>query len=434
MRPFILTIFLTYFFIQASYSQTLNAYLKGADDALAKKDYFSAYSFLRTAHEIEPNNTEITYKLATAARLYSAFTRAETFYTEVDSSKKAADFPATGFWLGYVKERLGKYQEALDLYNIYISEHSDEDAEITALARRHIEISQWAIRELKNKDTTLTLVHLGPEVNTTFSEFGAHQIDSLLYYTSLRFLIERSAHPDKPYSKILISEENGTGVEDTVVNDSSLHTANLAFNGARDRVFYTLCEYINGSEIQCDLYYRDIVEGAYGIAQKLPEPINMAGYTTTQPFVGYDPVSKREVLYFVSNRPGGKGKQDIWYCYIADRDNFTAPENLTAINTPETDNSPFFLRDTYRLFFALEGYLGFGGLDIYQVNYNDGKWDTIVNMGAPLNSSLDDAFYILSPDGQVGYFSSNRIGSMYLSPEDEACCYDIYYFSKPPII
>jgi hypothetical protein len=59
MRPFILTIFLTYFFIQASYSQTLNAYLKGADDALAKKDYFSAYSFLRTAHEIEPNNTEI---------------------------------------------------------------------------------------------------------------------------------------------------------------------------------------------------------------------------------------------------------------------------------------------------------------------------------------------------------------------------------------
>ncbi len=430
MRSIILTTLLSLFLIRTASSQTLNAYVKGADDALAKKDYFSAYNFMRTAHEIEPNNVELTYKLAEAARLYSAFTRAEQFYTEVDSSKTADKFPATSFWLGYVKERLGKYQEALDLYNIYISEHNDEDAELTALAQKHIEISKWAIEELKNKDTIYTYKHLGPEVNTTFSEFGARQDSNTLYYTSLRFLLKNAVHPDKPYSKILKSEDHKTGVIDSVLDDSYLHTANITFNGAKDRVFYSLCEYVNASEIRCNLYYRDIVDGAFSLAQKLPDPINVEGYTTTQPNVGFDPKSNREVLYFTSDRPGGKGKQDIWFCYIAGKDNFTAPENLAAINTPATDNSPFYDRTNNILYFGSEGYLGFGGLDIYRTEYHNGEWGEIVDMGSPMNSSLDDAFFTVSNDGKVGYFSSNRLGSMYLSPEDEACCYDIYEFDK----
>ena len=430
MRPLILTIFLSMILMQTAFSQTLNAYVKGADDAMAKKDYFSAYNFLRTAHEIEPNNTEITYKLAEAARHYSAFTRAEAFYTEVDSSKNAADFPATGFWLGYVKERLGKYQEALDLYNIYISEHSEEDPELTAMARKHIEISKWAIEALKTKDTIYTYTHLGSEVNTTFSEFGARGDSNLLYYTSLRFLLKESAHPEKPYSKILKREDQKVGEIDTLLNDNFLHTANFTLNGAKDRVYYSLCEYINASEIRCNLYYRDIVDGVFGIAQKLPEPINMTGYTNTQPYIGYDSLKQKEVLYFISDRPGGKGKADIWFCNIADRDNFSPPENLTALNTPSTEQSPYYNRETNTFYFSSDGYLGFGGLDIYSVDITKGIWGTPVDMGTPMNSSLDDAFFTLSEDGKKGYFSSNRLGSMYLSPEDEACCYDIYQIDK----
>ena len=430
MRPLILTVLFSFILIKAASGQTLNAYVKGADEALAKKDYFSAYNFMRTAHEIEPKNTELTYKLAEAARLYSAFTRAEMYYTEVDSSKDAADFPATDFWLGYVKERLGKYQEALDLYNIYISEHSDDDAELTALAKKHTEISQWAIKALETKDTIFTYIHLGSEVNTTFSEFGARQDSNLLYYTSLRFLLKESAHPEKPYSKILKRTDQKTGEVDTLINDTYLHTANFTLNGAKDRVYYSLCEYINASEIRCNLYYRDIVDGAFGIAQKLPEPINMAGYTNTQPYIGYDSIKQKEVLFFVSDRPGGKGRADIWFCNIADRDNFSPPENLTAVNTESAEQSPYYHRGTNTFYFSSEGYLGFGGLDIYSVEINNGLWGVPVNMGSPMNSSLDDAFFTMSEDGDQGFFSSNRIGSMYLSPEDEACCYDIYQFDR----
>ena len=414
--------------------QTLNAYAKGAQEAFDKKDYYTAYNFLRIAHEIEPNNTVHTYHLAEAARYYSAFTMAEKYYSEVDSSANAKDYPATGFWLGNVKERLGKYQEALDLYQIYLSEHDGEDTLLTPMAQKHIDICTWALREIENKDTTLTLELLGPEVNTTFSEFGAAKLDSLLYYSSLRFLGKADvALPEKPYAKILISENDSTGVVDTLINDDNFHTSHTAFNSARDRVYYTICDYINGIDIRCDLYYRDIINGEYGLAQKLPEPINMAGYTTTQPHVGYDPQSKREVLYFASDRPGGKGRLDIWYCYIAGPDNFTAPENLAAVNSEWNEVSPFYHRKSKTLYLSSNGYLGFGGYDIYKVANHEGVWDTLVNMGSPVNSSLDDAFYSLLDDGMEGYFSSNRLGSLYLSPEDEACCFDIYHFEKPPL-
>ena len=428
----ILILFFAGLSIPSLSGQTLNAYMKGAKEALDRKDFFSAYNYYRVAHEIEPQNAAITYNLAEAARLYSAYTMADTFYREVAGHKDAAKFPALSYWQGHVKQRLGQYDEALNLYNIYLGEQSGTDSVLTALATRQSEMARWAIEALKNKDTLTRLEHMGPEVNSPFSEFGAHQTDSLLYFSSLRFIQKDDdvTQPDLPYTKILKSIDGGAGEPDSTINDSILHTAHTAFNAAHDRVYYTLCEYVNTFDIRCDIWFRDIVDSVFGLPQKLPEPVNLAGYTTTQPHVGFDPVTGREVLFFVSDRPGGKGRLDIWACQIAGRDNFLAPVNISALNTEASDMTPFYHRPTDTLYFSSEGYMGFGGLDVFKVAYNNGEWGTPENLGAPTNSSLDDAFYVLSPDGREGYFSSNRLGSMYLAPEDEASCFDIYRFTR----
>lgn len=432
MRLRILILFFAGLSLPSLTAQTLNAYLKGAREALDRKDFFSAYNYYRVAHEIEPNNAEITYDLADAARLYSAYTMADTFYREVANHKDAAKFPALSFWQGYVKQRLGQYDQALDLYNIYLGEQSGVDTALTAMANRQAEMARWAVEALKVKDSLTHLEHLGPEVNTPFSEFGAHQIDSILYFSSLRFIQpdDDVTQPDLPYTKVLKSIDGGLGEPDSTLNDPVLHTAHTAFNAARDRVYYTLCEYVNTFDIRCDIYFRDIVDSILGLPQKLPEPVNMAGYTTTQPHVGFDPVTGREVLFFASDRPGGKGKLDLWSCQIAGRDNFMAPVNLADLNTPASDMTPFYHRPSNTLYFSSEGYMGFGGLDIFKSGNLGGSWGAPVNLGVPTNSSLDDAFYILSDDEREGYFSSNRLGSMYLAPEDEACCFDIYKFDR----
>src|SRR5687768_12446156 len=126
MRHFILTSLISIISLTAADSQTLKAYVREAEEALANKDYYSAYNFMRIAHEIEPNNVEYTYKLAEAARLYSAYTMAEKYYQEVADHNEANDFSTNDYWLAFVKQRLGKYQEALDLYQIYLSEHSGD--------------------------------------------------------------------------------------------------------------------------------------------------------------------------------------------------------------------------------------------------------------------------------------------------------------------
>lgn len=416
-------------------AQTLNAYLKGAREALDRKDFFSAYNYYRVAHEIEPQDAAITYQLADAARLYSAFTMADTLYSEVAHHPDAAKFPALTYWQGYVRQRLGDYQAALDFYNIYLGEQSGSDSLLSAMASRQSEMARWAIGALANADTLTQLEHLGPEVNSPFSEFGAHPSENILYFSSLRFIQPDKdvTMPDLPYTKVLKSIDGGPGQPDSTLNDPVLHTAHTAFNAARDRIYYTLCEYVNTADIRCDIWFRDIVDSVFGLPRKLPEPVNMSGYTTTQPHVGFDPLTGREVLFFVSDRPGGKGRLDLWACQIAGRDNFMAPVNISALNTTASDISPFYHRSSNTLYFSSEGYLGFGGLDVFKATYADGEWGTPENLNMPTNSSLDDAFYMLSEDSREGYFSSNRLGSMYLAPEDEACCFDIYHFTRKVI-
>ena len=44
----------------------------------------------------------------------------------------------------------------------------------------------------------------------------------------------------------------------------------------------------------------------------MPEPVNKANYSSSQPYITKDPTTQLDKLYFVSNRPSGKGGYDIY--------------------------------------------------------------------------------------------------------------------------
>jgi hypothetical protein len=49
---------------------------------------------------------------------------------------------------------------------------------------------------------------------------------------------------------------------------------------------------------------------------------------------------------------------------------------------------------------------GYGGTDIYVVEYSDGNWGTPVNMGKEINSEGNEMFPFVDPSGNL-YFASD---------------------------
>jgi Mg-chelatase subunit ChlD len=89
------------------------------------------------------------------------------------------------------------------------------------------------------------------------------------------------------------------------------------------------------------------------------------------------------------------------------------------ISTPKDDRSVFLAADGKTIYFASDGYQGFGGLDIYKTTLNsDGSIGEIVNVGAPFNTPADDYGLILTGDGNEAYFV--RDGDIYFADLKDA--------------
>jgi len=92
------------------------------------------------------------------------------------------------------------------------------------------------------------------------------------------------------------------------------------------------------------------------------------------------------------------------------------------INTTSDEVSPFY-KDG-KLYFSSAGRTGFGGLDVYEAEWNGSVWSEPRNLGSGINSSVDDQYYTQSPDGFTGFLVSNRPGPNNL--KSKTCCDDIY--------
>ena len=426
----------------AVHGQTLKAYITAAEESLAEKDYYSAFIYYGITVEIDSNRADLRYKMAEAARMYHAYGMAERMYQSVVDDKGGASYPDAAFWLGQMQHIQGRYDTAISSYQIFLGEHADED---TIMANRVIDLiddCQWAIDNTMPPSDSIKVEKLDSAVNTNFSEVAALKRDEIIYFTRLGFerMDMEKKHEVPPtylYSRVLQQETDSLPVPmDSTLNDSLMHTAHTTFTHEEDRVYYTICEYLNKYDIRCDIFFRDIdlENDVWGEAQKLPEPINMSNATNTQPSIAYDDLLGKDVLYFVSDREGGNGGLDIYFSVINDDNTLTEPENLSALNTEDDDITPFFHEESNRLFFSSNGYPGFGGYDIYEAEQNiDQTWNEPINLGSDYNSSYNDVYFSLTEDESFAMFSSNKTESIYLDSTDRACCYDIYKVEKEPI-
>lgn len=177
-------------------------------------------------------------------------------------------------------------------------------------------------------------------------------------------------------------------------------------------MFFTACGRQDGGG-RCDIYMCVRRGDKWGKPRNIGMPVN-SGAWEGQPSFSID----GKTLYFVSNRKGGYGGMDIWKTTF-EEGRWTEPVNLgPEINTSGNEMSPFIHYDDQTLYFASDGHIGMGGLDIFvsrkqpatESTGSASQWSTPVNLGYPINTGGDESSLIVDATARTAYFSSDRPG------------------------
>lgn len=437
MKYLLHTIFLIQLsiFFNNSFAQNSKKLIKHGEQAIAEGDYYGAVLYFRKAMEIDSSNLGVNYKYAEALRLYNDYPAAERYYNYVYQKDKGKQFPECLFWLAMMQKQNGKYTVAKKNFKKVNSKYKKNKNSYFFLKTNQEMLACDFAEAIKKVDTAEVSLRNLKEINSVHADFGGALINNeKLIFSSLRMKDEKSTTAEiKNNEKYFISlytsaiENNNFQnpiIADTLLNTSGFHNANAVISSDKKRIYFSRCEY-NGP---CAIYRSELNNGAWSKAEKMNNMINRPGYSSTQPSIApYK--DNQEVLFFVTNQPGGHGKLDIWYSIIDDNGNSTITRPLgEEINSPEDDITPFYDYKNKILYFSSTWHPGIGGFDIFKAKGDPEKFEKPENLGKPFNTNANELYYSEIND-TAGFITSNRSGGMYV--EGETCCNDIYLFTRP---
>ena len=185
------------------------------------------------------------------------------------------------------------------------------------------------------------------------------------------------------------------------------HIGAVTFTKDYKRIYYTRTILKKDGSSILKLMTAEEVNGKWEQVQELN--INSDDYSCAHPCLYKD-----SLLFFVSDMPGGIGGKDIYMTTVQ------GPECGEIVNLGEQVNTMFdelfpFVAEDGKLYFASNGHVGLGGLDVFvSERQPDGSWSEPRNMGRPVNSSMDDfALVFRDTTCSDGYVSTNRGGTGY---------------------
>jgi tetratricopeptide (TPR) repeat protein len=151
-------------------------------------------------------------------------------------------------------------------------------------------------------------------------------------------------------------------------------------------------------------------------------PINTP-FWESQPSISAD----GRTVYFASNRPNGAGGIDIWYVQL-ENGKWSEARNLGApINTRWDDQTPFIHADNATLFFTSEGHAGMGGRDLFlSRKITDSTWNKPENLGFPINTKENEGTLSVALDGKTTYFGRKNKANSY-----DIFTFDLYEKIRP---
>jgi tetratricopeptide (TPR) repeat protein len=257
------------------------------------------------------------------------------------------------------------------------------------------------------------LSNVGSAINSQFPDYSpVISLDgSALYFTSRRPWPRRlteefrdmmyNQYPEDIYVSYQDFDQNWMEPTRLKFCEPQRNEATVAVN-TDERKIYLYMDSTGGG----DIYYSDFYKAKFQDVKWLEIPgVNS---DTWEPHAMMSHDGKR--VFFVSDRKGGLGGRDIYYCDLLEDGEWSLPKNMgPQINTPYDEDSPFTSIDNKTLYFSSNGAKSIGGFDILKTKLNeDGIWSESVNLGYPFNSTNDDIYYTTTVDGLKGYMTSYR--------------------------
>ncbi len=386
----------------------------------AKKYYEAGEQFLR--HQ---NTTQAEYSFQKAIEqdpeFYEAYMMLGDIYEQAkrDSAaviayKNAVEiapdrFPAAYFILANLEYKNGWYQDAFQHYKSYLG-YPGLYEKNQLKASGNMKNCAFAMKAIQNP-VPFHPVNLGKNVNSVHDDyFPCLTADNqTLLFT--RLLTDKNAPSGKQedffVSNFLAGEWQpavsiGPPIN-TIYNEGA---PTLSADG--NILIFTACESVNGYGSnrkgygRCDLFSSKKVGNNWSVPYNIGAPVN-SRHWESQPSLSSD----GRTIYYVSNRDNN---YDIWYSVLNDDDEWGMPVKLNEnINTDGYEGSVFIHPDNQTLYFSSDGHTGMGGLDIF-VSRKDttGDWGVPVNLGYPINTFKDENSILISADGKLAMFASDR--------------------------
>ncbi len=384
-----------------------------------KGDYAGAAKYYEVALR-KNNSKEILGKLIDAYYLDQDYRNASIYLNQL-VGQRFNDADRTydnefNFKMFHVLNATVSSDKVVDYLDLYYKNRGEDFDKVAALD---------LIKELRKRNPKFDATK--SNISSEADDFGPVRVGDSVFFTSdrlnddvLRTLFaKRFKTTQRPFLDIYgvrVNDKNelaGQAVRLEQGVNSPLHDGNLCFNTAGDEMYLSRSAYENGDSgkifdeegtNRVHLYKSVRIDGIWREAERLSF-VN-ENYSYMHPTLTRD--GKR--LYFASDMEGGLGGFDIYYVTVQLDGTYSTPVNLgPTINTIHREQFPF-VSNTGDLYFATDGRLGLGLLDIFVAPLTVKGFTEPINLGAPINSKYDD-FSLSYYSDNNGLYATNRNGT-----------------------
>lgn len=328
---------------------------------------------------------------------------------------------STHFYLAVCQLTIGAYQDALQTIDIFLR-NPNANEKLTTQAyqiKACAEFSAAAIQHPKPFEPK----NIGEGVNTAYPEYyPTLTVDGQqLLFTRRLPLIENGQQDEQEdfYVSVFDPKAGAWTMAKAMPNviNTSWNEGAPTISGDGKTIIFVACTDQTGQNYgenrtgkgSCDLFVTYKINGRWSAPINLPGKVNTSNWET-QPSLSAD----GKTLYFIRavRSKDARSNSDIYVSYLLENDTWSEAVRLpNTINTPSNEESVQIHPDGKTLYFASRGHVGLGGSDLFMSQLDaKGNWSKPVNLGYPINTRFDENSLLVSAQGDIAFFASDRQG------------------------